>query len=301
MATKQNSPFGGYTWFAPPTTEFALLNVTECKRPHDWHTFRISNPDWVLNVFHNGGALVRMNSERNDWVRREAFVAHLYPPGFTYWEDIRPLNEPLFSSWINFRVGPGLGLDRYVANAKGYAEFLDPEHKLKELLHQMHLTAISQGDDAYWELMPSFFSAIALLKRAVPISPGSYRIIGDAAVHHSHPVVIEVQGFLRDHVSEPVRLASVARKARMSVSALIRRYKAETGETPMKTLQRMRVNMAKTHLVRGGTLETVAKRLGFCDAYHLSKTFKRIEGIPPRKFLAAVRQAQQATPPDLTP
>jgi len=37
-------------------------------------------------------------------------------------------------------------------------------------------------------------------------------------------------------------------------------------------------------LQRGLPLKAIAQRLGFSDAFHLSKTFKRVEGISPRTF-----------------
>jgi AraC-like DNA-binding protein len=58
----------------------------------------------------------------------------------------------------------------------------------------------------------------------------------------------------------------------------------ETGESPMMTLTRMRIHLAKTLLLQGHRLKLVADQTGFWDQYHLSKTFKQHEGISPREF-----------------
>jgi AraC-like DNA-binding protein len=44
-------------------------------------------------------------------------------------------------------------------------------------------------------------------------------------------------------------------------------------------------------------LESVAHELGFTDAFHFSKTFKKLVGVPPSKY----RAAAQIKSPELTP
>jgi AraC-like DNA-binding protein len=39
----------------------------------------------------------------------------------------------------------------------------------------------------------------------------------------------------------------------------------------------------------GQSLKSVAESTGFSDAFHLSKTFKRLEGAAPKHFLASLR------------
>lgn len=91
--------------------------------------------------------------------------------------------------------------------------------------------------------------------------------------------------FLRQNSARAVKLEEIASYIHMSASSLSHRYHAETGETPMKTLARIRVNLAKSFLMKGYSLKAIAEQLGFNDAFHLSKSFKRIEGTPPRRFL----------------
>ena len=94
--------------------------------------------------------------------------------------------------------------------------------------------------------------------------------------------------YLKAHLAERVTLQGIARNAHVSVSTLSHRYRKETGETPITTLMRLRIDHAKVLLQRRLPLKIIADRLGFSDAYHLSKAFKRVTGVSPRGFLKGV-------------
>jgi AraC-like DNA-binding protein len=46
----------------------------------------------------------------------------------------------------------------------------------------------------------------------------------------------------------------------------------------------MRIEEAKSLLSQGAAIGDVALRLGFCDAHHLARNFKRLEGLTPSAF-----------------
>ena len=53
----------------------------------------------------------------------------------------------------------------------------------------------------------------------------------------------------------------------------------------MSRLTKLRINRARGMILKGQPLKTVAAATGFSDAFHLSKTFKSIEGLSPRAWL----------------
>jgi transcriptional regulator GlxA family with amidase domain len=97
-----------------------------------------------------------------------------------------------------------------------------------------------------------------------------------------------VHEYLRAQCARPLRLDEVARHFNVSVSTLCHRYQAETGESPMSARLRMRIELAKNLLLKGQTLKAVALDTGFCDPYHLSKTFKQLAGLSPRQFIVSL-------------
>jgi transcriptional regulator GlxA family with amidase domain len=79
-------------------------------------------------------------------------------------------------------------------------------------------------------------------------------------------------------LSEPLSLARLAASLHVSPSTLSHRFRRETGLSPMQALIGLRLNKAQALLRTGMTLEEIARQTGFCDAFHLSKSYKRRHG-----------------------
>jgi AraC-like DNA-binding protein len=71
----------------------------------------------------------------------------------------------------------------------------------------------------------------------------------------------------------------------ISVSQLSHRYREHTGVSPMAAVAQRRIEHAKLLLMKGMPLKTISQQLGFSDAFHLSKAFKKALGMAPRHFL----------------
>jgi AraC-like DNA-binding protein len=85
-----------------------------------------------------------------------------------------------------------------------------------------------------------------------------------------------------------VKLAQVARHARVSVQHLCRLFKREVGASPMACLRLLRVELAASLLEREEVgLAAIAERLGYSSAFHLSRSFKQHYGVTPRDYRAA--------------
>ena len=60
-------------------------------------------------------------------------------------------------------------------------------------------------------------------------------------------------------------------------------FKSETGDTPINRLIDIRLEKAKQLLEEGGSIQEVAAEVGYEDAYHFSKLFKKHYGVSPSK------------------
>ncbi len=96
-------------------------------------------------------------------------------------------------------------------------------------------------------------------------------------------VVEQIVSYFEDHYSEKVSLDSIAENMYLSPFYVSKIFKSETGEAPIRHLINIRLEKAKEILESGwdGSIQEVAAKVGYDDAYHFSKLFKKRYGIPP--------------------
>ncbi len=99
-----------------------------------------------------------------------------------------------------------------------------------------------------------------------------------------------------DHLDQPVDLADLAARARMSVRTFTRRFREETGLSPGRWLIRQRIEHARRLLESTDlTVDTVATRSGFGTAVSLRQHLHAVVGVPPASYRRAFRlRATQA-------
>ena len=97
----------------------------------------------------------------------------------------------------------------------------------------------------------------------------------------------------REHLDEALTVERMAEQAAMSARHFTRAFVAETGMTPSKAVERLRVEAAKARVEGAGEpIEMVARATGFRDPERMRRAFVRAFGQPPQ----ALRRAARATP-----
>jgi AraC family transcriptional regulator, arabinose operon regulatory protein len=77
----------------------------------------------------------------------------------------------------------------------------------------------------------------------------------------------------------------VANACNLSVSRLAHLFRAQVGLSPMQFLERERLERAKSLLeLTPRQVGEIAREVGFEDAFHFSKRFRRWTGSSPRAF-----------------
>ncbi len=90
---------------------------------------------------------------------------------------------------------------------------------------------------------------------------------------------------LRANLREDHSVERMAERASMSPRTFARRFKAATGMTPHRWVQRERVRVAQTLLETTSlTVDQVADRAGFVDAQVMRLHFKRVVGTAPVRY-----------------
>jgi transcriptional regulator GlxA family with amidase domain len=96
--------------------------------------------------------------------------------------------------------------------------------------------------------------------------------------------------WLDKHLQRELTLPDVARRAAMSVRTLSRRFREQTGTTPLKWLVQARVRRAQALLERTDlSVERVAADAGFGSVAGLRVHFRRLVATSPRAYRRAFR------------
>ncbi|UVW29570.1 GlxA family transcriptional regulator [Massilia sp. H6] len=94
-----------------------------------------------------------------------------------------------------------------------------------------------------------------------------------------------VQRWLGERLAEPYDLAALAAAFHVSARTLLRRFKAQTGQTPLAYLQGERINTAKRLLEsRALSVAQITERVGYGDVASFSTLFKRLAGQSPAQY-----------------
>ncbi|MDI6410237.1 GlxA family transcriptional regulator [Streptomyces albus] len=91
--------------------------------------------------------------------------------------------------------------------------------------------------------------------------------------------------WLRDNLGRDLALSDIAAHAGMSTRTLIRRFRDQTGTTPLQWLHRARIRQAQ-HLLETTqhSVERIAAQVGFGSSTAFRDRFKRTTGVSPNAY-----------------
>lgn len=96
-------------------------------------------------------------------------------------------------------------------------------------------------------------------------------------------IVERIIDYFEDHYSEKISLDQIAENMYLSPFYISKIFKSEIGDTPIRHLINIRLEKAKTLLESGSnsSIQEIAAMVGYDDAYHFSKLFKKHYGLSP--------------------
>ncbi|ORJ18852.1 AraC family transcriptional regulator [Rouxiella silvae] len=91
--------------------------------------------------------------------------------------------------------------------------------------------------------------------------------------------------FAREHLAEALPVERLADAARLSPRQFGRAFRRETGETPARAVERLRVEAARLRLQDGSEpIEQIAIAVGFTDPERMRRAFIKLYGHPPQSI-----------------
>lgn len=99
-------------------------------------------------------------------------------------------------------------------------------------------------------------------------------------------IVEQIIGYFEEHYNEKISLDHVAENVYLSTFYISKIFKNETGEAPIHHLIRIRLEKAKELFDSNPdySIQEVAHLVGYDDAYHFSRLFKKTYGITPTTY-----------------
>ena len=102
---------------------------------------------------------------------------------------------------------------------------------------------------------------------------------------HGDQEILAVQQALHHSIAEPVSIANLAEQNHMTLRTLQRRFTKATGESPLKYLQKLKVQKASEQLEStNATFEKITLDLGYDNVAAFRKVFVNIMGLTPSEF-----------------
>ncbi|MEH2163323.1 MAG: AraC family transcriptional regulator [Nostoc sp.] len=112
---------------------------------------------------------------------------------------------------------------------------------------------------------------------------------------YTHHIALAVARLHKDF-KEPLRIESIARDFGMSVSGFHHHFKSVTAMSPLQFQKQLRLQEAR-RLMLGENLDasSAAYRVGYDDASHFNREYKRFFGAPPMRDVERLREAARET------
>jgi len=95
----------------------------------------------------------------------------------------------------------------------------------------------------------------------------------------------DLQAWIAEHLAQDLSIPILAEQAGMSERSFVRHYRAETGQTPARAIEQIRVETARRLL--GDTalpIKRIATRCGFGSEETLRRSFLRAMSITPQAY-----------------
>ena len=113
-----------------------------------------------------------------------------------------------------------------------------------------------------------------------------------AALGGNNYRIAEALEWLRKDFDQPLRIEEIARELGMSLSSFNHHFRSLTAMSPLQFQKQLRLQEARRLMLSNGL---DAKRAGYCvgynDASHFNREYKRLFGQPPLRDMERLREA----------
>jgi AraC-like DNA-binding protein len=229
---------------------------------------------WAIGVIEGG--LLRLRTARGEWIGAQGTILAFAPGEIHSAEALSPDGYRYRMVYPSVELMRQIGVgERAGALEPAFETPVFTDHLLAGRLVKAHQPLM----DGQWGT-----TAESRLVAALRSLWKSHR--GEASSAGSHnpedvTTVDRAREFIGARFAGQVRLASIASECGLNSFQLIRVFQRVLGVSPYAYLVQLRVNRARDLLHQGVGVSEVAYSCGFSDQSHLTRVFKKTEGVPP--------------------
>src|SRR6266404_2846965 len=189
--------------------------------------------------------------------------------------------DPAFMS----RVAEGLELDAERIELVEQRRGTDPTLHHVALALQAGVQSGAALDRLYGEALSTAL-AVYLLREYGAAVVGPKRQYGGL----SREKLVRAVAYIQDQLDTDLTVSGIAQAVGLSPNHFTKLFKESTGQSPYQYVVEARVRKAKELLTTSKfTISEVAQHVGFADQSHLTRHFKRVFGLPPKRLLSRSR------------
>lgn len=231
---------------------------------------------YLSGVILDGGIDFRSESGTT---HRHAPGISLTAPGITYHMATHPPQHRLHNIWLIFHPWPAL---RPLLNIPHPIS----GHGWLDLHSHPHTEEILDAyrDILRWSRSPRP-QRDALAKNAME---RAWLLLADGrASEHPHPdrLMDKALAYIHDHLSHPLTVDMLASEVDLSPSWFAHRFQEEIGQSPMACVEMLRMEEAKSLLLRSDyAIKEIAALVGYESPYYFSSRFRSVIGVSPTAF-----------------
>ena len=143
--------------------------------------------------------------------------------------------------------------------------------RLKELYGEILSGAPRlEREESFYFLLEAVLQGYAVFSEPDPRMPGME--------------IRKLCAFIEEHFSENISLDELSERSGFSKSYLLRVFTKETGVSPYRYLQNVRLERTKQYLEQGIPPVDAAGMAGFSDQSHFTNFFKEFIGVTPKQY-----------------
>lgn len=183
-----------------------------------------------------------------------------------------------------------------ICRACRHAPALDREEALKLYREGVQTADVDVGSMLVGlELLAEYLGQTYSILQSTHSAPPSVR---SYLTSSEDTILTHAMEYIRLNAGSHISVAALAQFCHCSESYLSRIFKRRTGVNINVYINKVRVELAKNHLLLSGeSVAEIASRVGFNDPNYFSRVFTQIIGISPTEFR---RRFQQELPADRT-